>query len=132
VAAVAVQREVHLSLIDRGAHPRPSLVFNTVFTLLLPFASLGPDGCWSDLTSPFIPWPLFLPLLCYWTGRSKVSFSPLLPPVSTAASFGCVQIQNILGKYFYSTFVVIWQNLSNHELIRLKRFISTFTDKLYN
>jgi hypothetical protein len=45
---------------------------------------------------------------------------------------GCVQFRNIWGKYSYSTFVVIWQNLSNYELIRLKRFISTFTDKLYN
>jgi hypothetical protein len=44
----------------------------------------------------------------------------------------CVQIRNIRGKYSCSTFVVIWQNLSNHELIMLKRFISTFTDKLYN
>jgi hypothetical protein len=45
---------------------------------------------------------------------------------------GCVQIRNIREKYSCSTFVVIWQNLSNHKLNRLKRFISTFTDKLYN
>jgi hypothetical protein len=35
-------------------------------------------------------------------------------------------------KIFFSTFVVIWQNLFNHGLTRLKRFVSTFTDKLYN
>jgi hypothetical protein len=29
-------------------------------------------------------------------------------------------------------FVVIWQNLSNHGLTRLKRFVPTFTDKLCN
>jgi hypothetical protein len=45
---------------------------------------------------------------------------------------GCVHFRNIWGKYSCSTFVVIWQNLSNYELIRLKRFISNFTNKLYN
>jgi hypothetical protein len=50
----------------------------------------------------------------------------------TKLNWGCVQIRNIWGKNSCNTFVVIWQNLSNHELIRLKRFISTFTDKLYN
>jgi hypothetical protein len=29
-------------------------------------------------------------------------------------------------------FIVIWQNLSNHRLTRLKRFVSTFTNKLCN
>jgi hypothetical protein len=29
-------------------------------------------------------------------------------------------------------FVCIWQTLSNHGLTRLKTFVSTFTDKLYN
>jgi hypothetical protein len=47
-------------------------------------------------------------------------------------SSDCVQIRNILEKYSCSTFVVICQNLSNHKLIKLKRFVSTFADKLYN
>ena len=39
-------------------------------------------------------------------------------------------------KFFWfvncSTFFVIWQLMSNHELIRLKRFVSSFTVKLRN
>jgi hypothetical protein len=31
-----------------------------------------------------------------------------------------------------TSFVVIWQNLSNHILTRLKRFVPIFTDKLCN
>ena len=34
--------------------------------------------------------------------------------------------------WYYSTFVVIWQLISNHELIRLKRFILSFNVKLCN
>jgi hypothetical protein len=33
---------------------------------------------------------------------------------------------------FVAFFVVIWQKLSNYGLTRLKRFFSTFTDKLCN
>jgi hypothetical protein len=54
------------------------------------------------------------------------------PTKKEVTNRGCVQFRNTWGKYSCSTFVVIWQNLSNHKLIRLKRFISTFTDKLYN
>jgi hypothetical protein len=46
--------------------------------------------------------------------------------------FQDVFILQIFLENFCSTFVVIWQNLSNHGLTRLKRFVSTFTDKLYN
>jgi hypothetical protein len=35
-------------------------------------------------------------------------------------------------KILVTLFVVIWHNLSNHGLTRLKRFVSTFTDKLCN
>jgi hypothetical protein len=45
---------------------------------------------------------------------------------------GCVQLAKIGWKVTVASFVVIWQNLFNHGLIRLKRFVSTFTDKLYN
>ena len=34
--------------------------------------------------------------------------------------------------WYCSTFVCLWQILSNHRLIRVKRFISQFTNKLYN
>jgi hypothetical protein len=40
--------------------------------------------------------------------------------------------ENFWGKVFVAFFVVIWQNFFNHGLTRLKRFISTFTDKLCN
>jgi hypothetical protein len=37
-------------------------------------------------------------------------------------------LQNGYGSFF----VVIWQILSNHGLIRLKRFVSSISSKLYN
>jgi hypothetical protein len=45
------------------------------------------------------------------------------------APFSC---ENFWKKILVALFVVIWQNLSNHGLSRLKRFVSTFTNKLYN
>jgi hypothetical protein len=49
--------------------------------------------------------------------------------LSSLASF---RSEFFFGKNFCSTFVVIWQNLSNHGLARFKRFVSTFIDKLCN
>jgi len=34
--------------------------------------------------------------------------------------------------WHYSTFVCIWQTLSNHRITRFKRFVSRFIGKLYN
>jgi hypothetical protein len=45
------------------------------------------------------------------------------------ALFSC---ENFWGKNHVALFVVIWQKLSNHGLTGLKRFVSTFTDKLCN
>jgi hypothetical protein len=45
---------------------------------------------------------------------------------------GCVYFAKSRRKVIVASFVVIWQNLSNHRLIRLKRFVPTFTDKLCN
>jgi hypothetical protein len=45
---------------------------------------------------------------------------------------GCVQLVKSGRKVIVASFVVIWQNLFNHGLTRLKRFVSTFTDKLCN
>jgi hypothetical protein len=56
-------------------------------------------------------------------------YPQFLPSVSLF--LGCDQIRNIWRKYSCSTFVVILQNLFNHELIRFKRFVSTFTDKRF-
>jgi hypothetical protein len=39
---------------------------------------------------------------------------------------------NFFNSKYCSTFVCIWQLVSNYGLIRLKRFISWFTTKLYN
>jgi hypothetical protein len=47
-------------------------------------------------------------------------------------SQGCVIFAKSMWKVTVASFVVIWQNLSNHGLTRLKRFVSTFTDKLCN
>jgi hypothetical protein len=56
-------------------------------------------------------------------------------------TLGCVLFSRGLGlvytwknfKFRYcSTFVCLWQIISNHKLIRIKRFISRFTGKLYN
>jgi hypothetical protein len=49
-----------------------------------------------------------------------------------APSKGLFRWWKSLGKVPVAFFVVIWQNLSNYRLTRLKRFVSTFTDKLYN
>jgi hypothetical protein len=45
---------------------------------------------------------------------------------------GLFRWRKSLGKVPVALFVVIWQNLSNHRLTRLKRFVSAFTDKLCN
>ena len=45
---------------------------------------------------------------------------------------GLVYFQKILQNMNNSTFVCIWQILSNHRLTRLKRFVSQITRKLYN
>jgi hypothetical protein len=76
---------------------------------------------------------------------SRLQAAPsLLPPGAPAAAAACSPRPccssrpglftrwKSLGKVSVSFFVVIWQNLSNHRLTRLKRFVSTFTDKLYN
>jgi hypothetical protein len=44
--------------------------------------------------------------------------------------WSCLDPKIFLEKNSCITFVVIWQILSNHGLIRLKRFILTFTGKL--
>jgi hypothetical protein len=46
--------------------------------------------------------------------------------------FGCVHFAKSRWKVIVLFFVVIWQNLSNHRLTKLKRFVPTFTDKLCN
>jgi hypothetical protein len=46
--------------------------------------------------------------------------------------YGCVHFAKSRRKVTVASFVVIWQNLSNHGLNRLKRFVPTFTDKLCN
>ena len=40
-------------------------------------------------------------------------------------------MQNFFGFRYYSTFVCLWQILSNHGVAMLKRFVSRFTDKLF-
>jgi len=45
---------------------------------------------------------------------------------------GFVQFTKFFGFQYYSTFVFIWQTLSNHKVTRFKRFVSRFTDKLCN
>jgi hypothetical protein len=44
---------------------------------------------------------------------------------------GCLDAK-ILEFGYCSIFICIWQLVSNHELIWLKRFVSWFTTKLYN
>jgi hypothetical protein len=45
---------------------------------------------------------------------------------------GTVWMPKFLSKCYCSVFVVIWQILSNHGLIRLKRFVSSISSKLCN
>jgi hypothetical protein len=45
---------------------------------------------------------------------------------------GLVQLQIFLQNDHVARFVVIWQLVSNHGLIRLKRFISSISSKLCN
>jgi hypothetical protein len=52
--------------------------------------------------------------------------------VEESAQSGVFRCENFWRKVPVALFVVIWQNLSNHGLTRLKRFMSTFTDKLCN
>jgi hypothetical protein len=44
----------------------------------------------------------------------------------------CVHFAKSRWKIIVASFVVICQNLSNHRLTRLKRFVPIFTDKLCN
>jgi hypothetical protein len=46
--------------------------------------------------------------------------------------YGRVHFAKSSWKVTVASFVVIWQNLSNYGLTRLKRFVPTFTDKLCN
>jgi hypothetical protein len=45
---------------------------------------------------------------------------------------GPVRLPKFLAKRYCSVFVVIWQILFNHGLIRLKRFVSSISSKLCN
>jgi hypothetical protein len=58
---------------------------------------------------------------------SLVDVSPLL-----LSGVGCVHFAKSNWKVTVASFVVIWQNLFNYGLTRLKRFVPTFTDKLCN
>ena len=49
-----------------------------------------------------------------------------------ACMLGLVQFQNFWQNGHCSIFVVIWQIVSNHSLIRLKRFVSWISSKLCN
>ena len=51
---------------------------------------------------------------------------------SSYTEYGCIYLVNFFGFGYYITFVCIWQLVSNYRLIRLKRFISSFTTKLCN
>jgi hypothetical protein len=53
-------------------------------------------------------------------------------PFSLFETMGVFRCQKFLGKVSVALFVVIWQKLSNHGLTKLKRVVSTFTDKLCN
>jgi hypothetical protein len=50
----------------------------------------------------------------------------------TEWNLGCFHFAKSSWKVTVASFVVIWQNLSNYGLTRLKRFVPIFTDKLCN
>jgi hypothetical protein len=45
---------------------------------------------------------------------------------------GLLDAKKIWQNRHCSVFVVIWQLVSNHSLIRIKRFVSWISSKLYN
>jgi hypothetical protein len=59
-----------------------------------------------------------------------VDYDGLYWPISEAR--GVFRREFFFRKVSVALFVVICQNLFNHGLTRLKRFVSTFTDKLCN
>jgi hypothetical protein len=59
-------------------------------------------------------------------------FRFLISAAQDARTFGTVWMPKFLAKRYSSVFVVIWQILSNHGLIRLKRFVSSISSKLCN
>ena len=76
-----------------------------------------------------------------WIGRCKHGRPRARAGCATELGLKIYGPQNLLRpclvhKNFWfgycSTFVFIWQTLSNHRVTRLKRFISRFTDKLCN
>ena len=67
-------------------------------------------------------------------GHDRSRAKPCLggPIVPGPYGQGPVWLPNFLAKQYCSVFAVIWQLVSNHSLIRLKRFVSRISSKLCN
>jgi hypothetical protein len=74
--------------------------------------------------------PLYFHSVFEGIAKEHRNFSNLIN--NKKVSLGCVHFAKSRWKITVASFVVIWQNLSNHGLTRLKRFVPTFTDKLCN
>jgi len=69
--------------------------------------------------------------LSFVKGEAGLSLQPMhVKTMDYWNMLGLVQFAKNVEKRHCSTFVFIWQTLSNYRVTRLKRFISRFTDEL--
>jgi hypothetical protein len=76
--------------------------------------------------------PFYFQELNFLPACGGLPFCMLLMRAFVVYEKGCVHFAKSSWKVTVASFVVIWQNLSNYGLTRLKRFVPTFTDKLCN
>jgi hypothetical protein len=109
----------------------PDMLFSGLQT---PYDTL-PAGCRRQFFNGHVardvcpPCPSVSPLLIILVSQISLCCLPLRPEISLMT---WAFVNFFLEKWYYSTFVVIWQLVSNHSLIRLKRFVSWISSKLCN